>query len=187
MGRKPGLAQTEGRQRRSGRADAPGPGRPEHRVGDLPASVQLGRRSPARTLGAETAVILPDPLPSVTPREDQFARDGMARVETTTLLPGGMVATLTLRRQGERYTVEDEGSGELRWPRSASSTSHEQTSGAEPTSRTVWASPSSATRSGLPTSRRRNFRLRSASSQKHVGSGPRSQRMSSTKRANEML
>lgn len=54
---------------------------------------------------------LPDPLPLVIPRGDHFMHTGVARVETTTLLPGGMVVTLALRRQGDRYVVDDEGCG----------------------------------------------------------------------------
>ena len=56
-------------------------------------------------------MILSDPLPLVIPRGEHFAKTGVARVETTTLLPGGMVVTVALRRQGERYVVDDEGCG----------------------------------------------------------------------------
>ncbi len=54
---------------------------------------------------------LPDPLPLVIPRDDQFTQGGATRVETTTLLPGGMVVTLSLQKQGDRYIIDDEGCG----------------------------------------------------------------------------
>ena len=51
------------------------------------------------------------PSPLVLPSTESFSTDGVARVETTTLLPGGAIATLTLRQTGENFSVDDEGCG----------------------------------------------------------------------------
>lgn len=51
------------------------------------------------------------PSPLVLPGTESFSSDGVARVETTTLLPGGAIATLTLRQTGEHFSVDDEGGG----------------------------------------------------------------------------
>ena len=40
-----------------------------------------------------------------------FSRDGLLRVETTTLLPDGSLATLTLRARGDLYSVSDDAAG----------------------------------------------------------------------------
>lgn len=52
-----------------------------------------------------------DPTPLLVLTRDMFARDGLLRVETTTLLPDGSVATLMLRTRGDHYLVSDEGMG----------------------------------------------------------------------------
>ena len=54
---------------------------------------------------------LNDLSPLTIPRVETFTRDGVVRVETLTLLPGGDLVTLMVRKQGERYTVDDGGTG----------------------------------------------------------------------------
>lgn len=54
-----------------------------------------------------------DPTPLLVPTRDMFTRDGVMRVETTTLLPDGSLATLTLRTRGDDFAVSDDAMGRM--------------------------------------------------------------------------
>ena len=52
---------------------------------------------------------MPSPVPLTTFPRTAFTRDGVLRAETTTILPGGGLVTVTVRVRGDGYAVSDDG------------------------------------------------------------------------------